>query len=169
MVEGASELFESAIAWLRENYACFRFFVERDIVWTVQTRIIGLIEEQDLPYRIFNEHPILSGKRRRLCDLAILNHTESVEVAVEFKYEPSHKRSDIRPTKFPVVFWGDDGVGEDVRRIQDFVAKKKARVAYSVFVDEGGYFRHRVPHPGSKWIDWGTGVSVLWARAEANP
>jgi hypothetical protein len=52
-----------------------------------------------------------------------------VEVAAEFKYEPSHKRKyntsqgnvgDIWHTKFgpTVVFWGDDGVGKDIKRIQ---------------------------------------------------
>jgi len=171
MIKEATELFESAMAWLRENYASLRFFVERDIVWTVQTHITKLIEEQSLPYRVFNEYPILPGKRRSLCtDLAILNCHDPVEVAVEFKYEPSHKRSgiDIWPTKFPIVFWGDDGVGKDVKRIQEFVAKGKASVAYSVFIDEGGHFCHRVPHPGSEWINWGAGVWVLRSRVEAN-
>src|SRR6266700_1948153 len=74
-------------------------------------------KEQGLPFRVFHDYPILPGKRRSLCvDLAILNTDSLVEVAVEFKYEPSHNRSDIWPTKLKpsVVFWGDDGVGKDV-------------------------------------------------------
>lgn len=166
----ATELFESAMAWLQQNYAGFRFFVERDVVWTVQTRVIELIETHILPYRVFNDYPILSGNRRSICvDLAILDCTDSVELAAEFKFEPDHRRSDVWPTKFPVVFWGHDGVGKDVERIQTFVSCGAARAAYSVFIDEGGAFRHRIPHGGSRWIDWepaGTAarpVSVLWA------
>lgn len=173
----ATELFERAIGWLQENYANFQFFVERDIVWTIQTYLIRQIKEQDLPYKVFNDFPILPGNRRSLsADLAILasNKNDLVEVAVEFKYEPSHERSDVDiwHTKLTpsVVFWGSDGVAKDVERVQEFVAKGKARVAFAVFIDEDGYFSHRPPHLGSKWIHWNTmdasshNVSVLWSR-----
>lgn len=169
----ATALFENAIAWLRENYAAFQFFVERDVVWTLQKHLISQIKEQSLPYRVFNDYPILPGRRRSLCaDLAILNMDGSAEVAAEFKYEPSHKRSDIWPTKFgpSVVFWGSDGVGKDVERIKAFVDQGKTKVAYSVFLDENGFFSHRSPHPGSQWIHWDEGdisshrVSILWSR-----
>lgn len=169
----AQELFESSIEWLRQNYGNFKFFTERDLVWTVQTHILSLIEENELHYKIFNDYPILPGKNRSLsADLAILNEKDEIEVAVEFKYEPSHKRKDIPKTKFPVVFWGDDGVGKDVKRIQEFIEKEKAKLAYSVFIDEGGSFRKREPHPRSKWLDWGSTdnlnyeISVLWSKAE---
>ena len=92
----ASELFENAIAWLKDNYGQFQFFVERDLVWTVQTYLFSQIKEYGLPYRVFNDYPILPGNRRSLCaDLAILNTDSLVEVAAEFKYEPSHTRGDI--------------------------------------------------------------------------
>lgn len=172
-MNNATELFEGAMSWLKDNYNNFMFFMERDIVWTVQIHISQLIKEQRLPYQVFNDYPMLPGKRRSLStDLAILDRTGLVEVAAEFKYEPSHNRKDILPKKFPVVFWGD--VGKDVERINDFVSKGKARVAYSVFIDEGSYFRHRVPHPGSEWIDWRSEsaspsrIAVLWSHAKAN-
>lgn len=157
-------LFENAILWLQENYGHFRFFAERDIVWTVQTHIIKLIEQQNLTCRIFHNFPVLPGKT---ADLAILRQDNSIEVAAEFKYEPSHGRkfTDILPTKFPVVFW-EDGVGKDMERISEFVSKGRAEVAYLIFIDEGGYFRWREPFSGSEWIDWRNGVSVLWARVE---
>lgn len=160
----AAELFENAISWLRENYRDCKFFAERDIVWTVQTHIIKLIEQQELAYRMFHNFPILPGKT---ADLGILRQDNHIEVAAEFKYEPSHSRksSDILPTKLPVVFW-DDGVGKDMERIREFVSKGRADVAYLVFIDEGGYFRWREPFSGSEWIDWQNGVSVLWARLE---
>jgi len=128
----ASELFEHAIAWLKDNYGQFQFFVERDIVWTLQQYLVSQIKEYGLPFRIFNDYPILPGNRRSLCaDLAILNTDSLVEVAAEFKYEPSHTRGDIWPTKLKpsVVFWRDDGVGKDVKRVQDYVAMGKAKVA----------------------------------------
>jgi hypothetical protein len=28
----------NALEWLKENYGRFRFFVERDVVWTIQLR-----------------------------------------------------------------------------------------------------------------------------------
>lgn len=160
----AVELFEGAISWLRENYGGFRFFVERDIVWTIQTHIIGLIGKQNLAYRIFHNFPVLPGKRP---DLAILAPDNSIEVAAEFKYEPSHDRkfTDVWPTKLPVVFW-EAGVGKDMERIEEFVSRGKVKVAYLVFIDEGGDFRWREPFTNSEWIDWSSGVSVLWARVE---
>jgi len=160
----AAGLFENAISWLRENYRDSRFFTERDIVWTVQTHIIKLIEKQNLTYRIFHNFPVIPGKTT---DLAILRQDNSIEVAAEFKYEPSHGRkfTDIWPTKLPVVFW-DYGVGKDMERIREFVSKDRTEVAYLIFIDEGGYFRWREPFSGSEWIDWQNGVSVLWARVE---
>ncbi len=164
----ATELFENAITWLQGCYADFRFFTERDIVWTVQLHIYREIENQGLPYRVFNDHTILPRIR---ADLAILKG-DSIEVAAEFKYEPDHNRradrgGDIWPSKLDpsVVSWNGDGsVEKDNQRVNDFVDQGKTRVAYSVFIDEGGHFRDRVPHPRGEWADWGCGVSVLWSR-----
>ena len=159
---GSVELFEATVSWLRENYACFRFFTERDIVWTIQTRIWELIEKQTLGYRVFHNFPVIPGKTT---DLAILSQGNSVEIAAEFKYEPAHSRKfvDMWPTKFPVVFW-EDGVGKDMERIRDFVSKGKAKTAYAILIDEGGYFSWKRPFIGSEWVDWGNGISVLWAQ-----
>lgn len=164
----ATELFEDALEWLRNNYASFQFFQERDVVWTFQTYLIKEIEELGLLYRVFNDYPMLPGKRRSLStDLAILNANDRVEVAVEFKYEPSHRRVDIMKSKLPVVDWGQAGVAKDLKRIQEFVAQGKARAAYFVFIDEGGYFRKRKPHPDSpdsEWVDWGSDIWALYAK-----
>jgi hypothetical protein len=158
-------LFEETLAWLKQNYSCFRFFVERDLVWTVQMHLLDSIQERGLPYKVFNDYPMLPSKHRaRSSDLAILNSGDEVEVAAEFKYEPSHKRNDIPTTKFPVVYWGTDGVQKDIHRIQEFVDNKKAVVAYALFFDEGGSFSKRPPHPNSKWIEWGNGLWLLYTR-----
>ena len=161
----AADLFESALQWMQERYTDFRFFAERDIVWTLQLRISLEIEGGGLPYRVFNDHTIFRGTRT---DLAILDG-DSAEVAVELKYEPSHARradrgGDIWPSKLDpsVVFWtGEGSVEKDVQRIREYVDRGSVREAFSVFIDEGCHFRWRDPHPGSEWIDWGQGVWVL--------
>jgi hypothetical protein len=168
MSANPADLFEQTFSWLQEHYAEFRFFTERDIVWTVQNRLVDLIRTAKVECRVYNDYPMLPGQR---ADIAIIENGIA-DVAVEFKYEPSHMRSgvDILSSKFPVVFWDRDGVGRDVGRIREFVRQGKIRVGYSVFIDEGGYFRHRSPHPGSHWLDWdvsidGTGhVSILWSK-----
>ena len=164
----AKEVLEEALEWLRENYPVYRFFVERDVVWTVQSKIAQQIAEAHLPYKVFNDHPVLPGTRRHIsADLALLEvQTGAIEVVAEFKYEPSHQRADvdILKQKLPVVFWGE-GVIEDTRRIREFVSRGRAKAAYAVFIDEGGYFRKRPAPPGSQWREWGNGVWVLYSQA----
>jgi len=168
----ASELFEGAINWLQENYASKRFYVERDVVWTVQERLAFMIDAGRLPYRVFNDFGIVPGKRRSICaDLVLVesgNLDVPVELAAEFKYEPSHSRIDIRPGKLPVISWG--ATRDNLRRVQQFVAEGRAKVGYSVVIDEGGHYRNREPNPGCRWIDWPLQagksgcVSVLWDK-----
>lgn len=166
----AAELFESTLRWLQGRYTNYRFFTERDIVWIVQLRILEEIARTALPYRVFNDHTIFGRTRT---DLAILAG-DTVEVAIEFKYEPSHERradrgGDIWPSKLDpsVVFWtGEGSVERDILRVRDYVDQRNVKVAFSVFIDEGGRFRHRDPYLGSEWVDWGQGVWVLWSKTE---
>jgi hypothetical protein len=165
VTSAASNLADAAIDWLRENFAQFPFVLERDVVWTLQMHLAKSIGAQSLPLRVFNDYPMFPGPRRGLpTDLAILNARKEVEVALEVKFEPSHNRPDILKTKLPVVSWGDAGVAKDVKRVHEYVAQGKAHLAIALFIDEGSYFRRRDPHPGSKWLDWGRAVSVLYAR-----
>ena len=170
--ESAAQLFEEAIEWLRASYWSRPFFVERDIVCTVQLWLLDQIRAKSIPLTVHNDHPIgdfIASARRRTADLALLDPTGRISLVAEFKYEPSHKRSDILRSKLPVVFWGAEGVGKDVTRVREFVETSLAGVGYSLFIDEGSFFRHRPPHPGSKWIDWLPAgpfgpVSLLWQR-----
>lgn len=161
-----SEIFTNSIETLRGQYSEHRFFTERDVVWTVQLRMLEEIERLGLPYRVFNDYGM--GQRQR-ADLAVLDNAGNVELAAEFKYEPSHDRNanfggDIPKTKFPVVFWNE--VEKDVQRVEDFVSSKRARVAYSVFIDEGNHFSWREAPSGSEWRQWDNGVSILWRAVE---
>ena len=152
----SADLFNSSLRWLQDSYFDYTFYTERDIVWTIQRHISEEIKRAGLPYRVFNDHTILKGTRP---DLAILDGTDSAEIAAEFKYEPSHDRradrgGDIWPSKFDVVFWSGEGsVEKDVQRIRGYVGRRLVREAFSIFIDEGSHFRHRTPHPGSEWVD----------------
>ena len=158
----SSTLFESTIGWLRENYHDYRFYAERDIVWTVQTQLNKRIEELNLPYRVFNDYAM--GKRVRV-DLAILNG-DRVEVVAEFKYEPSNARSttnggDIAKSKFPVVIWSE--AEKDIGRVQEFVQNGNTKVGYSVVIDEGNRHSWRPVDP-AEWLKWDDNVSVMWLK-----
>jgi hypothetical protein len=175
IMSDAVQLVADVLAWLRNSYGEHRFFQERDIVWTVQRQIAQWIVERHLPFRVFNDHPVVPGRRRSLtADIAIVDRDSLIEVTMEFKYEPSHVRKDIDiwPSKFTptVVFWGKEGVAGDVSRIQTFAAERRARFACSVFIDEGGYFHRRYPepHPLTKWLEWGNDVWVLYSEATAS-
>jgi hypothetical protein len=45
----AVALFRDTLSWLWQHYGDLRFFVERDIEWTLQTRLLETIEDQRLP------------------------------------------------------------------------------------------------------------------------
>jgi hypothetical protein len=49
-------LIEEAVDWLREHYGEFEFWVERDLVWTVQTHLRQVIGERGLPYLVLNDY-----------------------------------------------------------------------------------------------------------------
>lgn len=166
----ADGLFLQTLDWLQTNYGRFRFFTERDVVWTVQLRLLQTIADQNLPLQVFNDYGLLPGKNRSLsADLVILDEAANPLVAIEFKYEPSHQRTDIpqKKLKDDIVFWEKDGVKKDIDRIQEF-AREVCPSAYAILVDEGGRFRRRTPHPGSEWRQWGGNIWVLYARAPAS-
>lgn len=165
----AAQLFEDAIGLLCETYDDRPYFVERDIVYTVQLLLWKLVRERGLDWSVFNDFPMLPGRRRSLsADLAVRSGAGHVLLAAEFKYEPAHHRLDLLSHKFPVIGWGDPL--KDISRIREFVTAGKTPIAYAVLVDEGRFYRNRDAHPGSKWIDWdartpdGHSVSILWAR-----
>jgi hypothetical protein len=168
-VSDAAQIFEDAIRWLRDAYDDRPFFLERDVVYTVQLRLWEQIRAHSLNWSVFNDYPMIPGPRRHLsADLAIRSDGGDVLLAAEFKFEPAHSRPDLLSHKFPVIGWGDPL--KDIARIREFVTGGKARVAYAVLIDEGRFFRVREAHPDSEWIDWdartpdGQAVSILWAR-----
>jgi len=174
----AIKLFEDGLSWLKNNYSNHQFFKERDIVWLLQTYLIKCIRDENLPYKIFNDFAIDMSKRIYI-DLVICNQKDDIdkqgnllkdkvlELAVEFKYEPDHKRGgnggDIPAKKFPVVFW-KEGILKDIERVKNIVNSGKSKAGYSIFIDEGDHFhkKHKLDIPlGSQWEDWSNDIWVL--------
>jgi hypothetical protein len=108
---------------------------------------------------------IPGSRRAQSTDIAVVTPQDQIELALEFKYEPCHRRLDILKQKLPVVVWGIEGVANDLERIRQYVSCGKAKAARSYFLDEGGYFAHRPAHSGSVWISWGGNRCVLESRA----
>ena len=165
----AATLFENAMERFRGTYAEHRFSFERDIVEAVHSHLLLEIKRSNLAYSVLTECPMPEGKH---ADLAIVDN-DQVEVAAEFKYEPSHDRSkEFSPGKFQssVVFWTakDQSVKEDVGRVNTYIKKGKAKTAYAILIDEGGYFYRLHESPPSEWRsewrNWSNGVWVLWTK-----
>jgi len=155
---------EEAVAWLHEAYDRFTFYVERDLTWTLQIRLRELVAGSGLDLQVFNDYLVLPRKPRALyADLALVGPMGRAELALELSYEPAHHRRDVPASSLPAVFWGE-GIAADVDRAREFVQRGTALAAWSLFVDEGGYFRQRPPPPGSSWHDWGAGRWVLISR-----
>lgn len=169
----AITLFKESLDWLRNNYGKYQFFIERDIVWTMQMHLRDKVADLKLSYRyrVVTDWPMIKGKKRYLCaDLVILENDQP-RVAVEFKYEPNHNRKqDFSENKLknPIVFWsGKSSVEDDIKRIRQFAMLKEIfdnLVGVSIFIDEGGkFYKKQKMFPGSIWELWDNGVAVLIA------
>jgi len=174
MVQNSCQLFERALAWLKDNYNSFHFFAERDVVWTLQTHVLREAEIRKLPFRIYDNHKLVGGKQ---VDLAILNMDNSADTVMELKYEPDHHRAGLdisagklNPSK---VFWNSrryGGVEPDIDRVREFVAQGVAKIGFCIFIDEGSCFSRRLSPEGSRWVDWGESpyskarISILTTR-----
>lgn len=150
----AQTLMLDGLSWLQDSYDQHRFFVERDLVWTLQRWLLRETDARGLPFRIFNDYGVEPGPRRSLsADLAILGDSKVPLLAAEFKFEPSHRRNDIDRRKFPVTDW--DGICHDVERIRRWVHGGFIGEGIAVFIDEGGSVRRRRhAETDCEWADW---------------
>jgi hypothetical protein len=140
--DAAERILQEALSWLGHEYPNRVFYVERDIVYTVQQRVNDLIAGHEAALTAYNDYPVLPGPRRGFsADLALLDPARDIAVAVEFKYEPCHRRSDILKSKLPVTDWSE--IVKDTSRIRQFVDSGRASVGYAVVIDEGGYLLRR--------------------------
>lgn len=127
-----------------KKYHTFLFFTERDIVWTIQKLLINHCDLKNI-YSIYNDYGILpsnniNAKRKLSSDLVIVNNeTKKVELVIEFKYEPSHKRTDIMKNKFPVINF--NGVLKDIKKIETIKQKFLSNSVISILFDENLSFK----------------------------
>lgn len=177
------KLFKDSLYGVLSDYPNHRFVAERDLVWTVQKQLQDVLCKG--PYSVYNDYPVKrsNGNRQFSVDLVIidnkikrdqiLDNQESLELAVEFKFEPSKKRNnDICVHKLPVVFWS--GIEEDIRRMEMFTTEKRTKCGVSVFIDESGRYSHdakRYTADGrSQWVALGSyntdflDVHMLWTE-----
>lgn len=66
LTNSAERLLLDALGWLGETYGDRVFYVERDIVYAVQTRLHDLIDAETGPWRLYNDYPMVPGPRRSL-------------------------------------------------------------------------------------------------------
>ena len=138
LTETAERVFLDALSWLGNRYGEQVFYVERDVVYAVQTRLNQLVAARDTSLRVYNDYPVLRGARRGLsADLVLLGPSQEIAVAAEFKYEPCHRRHDVLKNKLPVTVWAD--IVKDTTRVREFVDNGNVHVGYAVVIDEGGY------------------------------
>ena len=148
----AARLFEEALTWMLNTFASHRFVKERDIEWTLYKYLRNRVENQGLSYRIFDGYTMPATPSKLSADLVVLTPPETVEVAIELKYEPYNRRADIHPGKFPRYDYSE--VVKDVGKIQTYVQQRLAREAYAILIDEGGYHARQPTPAGSEWRDW---------------
>jgi hypothetical protein len=148
----ARRLFADTLDWLLEDYGRWRFFTGRDVVWSLQTRLLGEIERRGLGWSVAHDHGVLPGPARRFpSDLAVFDEAGGVALTVELRYEPSAVRRDLRAERLPLVEWSD--VLGDLARAERIRRGGHARDAFALLLDEGGRFRDRVAPSGATWED----------------
>ena len=54
------KIFENAIEWLKNNYNNYNFYLERDIVWTVQKKLLDLFSN-------LRRHVLFDGDKEIKC------------------------------------------------------------------------------------------------------
>jgi hypothetical protein len=130
------------------------------LVYTLQSHLVQRVESEHLPYRIYNDYPMIAGLRRSLsADLAIVSSSNEALVAAEFKYEPCHRRLDLLQNKLPVTVWAE--IKKDTTRAVEFVKLNKTKVAYAVCVDEGNHLAKRDLSIYEEHLHWTEQLDVV--------
>ena len=157
----AIDLFDDALKWLANRYNEYKFFTERDIAWTLQNHLADEIAGKNLPYKVYNDWPILPGPKRSYCADLVIKTNAHIELAVELKYEPDHKRQEFSKGKLNPsrVCWGlksgTTSVEADMGKANKYVSEHVAKTAYAIFIDEGRWFQKKKRYAERPWIHWG--------------
>lgn len=154
------KIFEGVFNEFKEKYQKNFFYTERDIVWTIQKRLKERIVKLGLEniYTVFNEYPLLKGKKRANSTDLVIKNRGVVEIALEFKYEPNHNREgiDIPKEKFPVTSL--NLIKKDEEKIKLLIkggelkrGEMRPGRAIAIVIDEGGYFYNKDIENEDKW------------------
>lgn len=174
----AERLFLESIDWLKteyKDYDSFIFIEERDVVWTLQKHLIRAIENESLPYKVFNgcairEMEIPGYKMDPRSDMLIFSDDKikneklapPLDIIVEFKFEPSRDRigKHFLKSKCPVIE-AFARIEKDFILTKEYVIQHKADVAYSVIIDEDGRHRNSEKLRNEKWETWGNQKNIF--------
>lgn len=166
----AYEAWLDALDWLRSTYGDRVYYTERDIVWTVQTRLAN-DARLSRPLQVYNDYTVRTGSAQYRVDLVVVDRSQDDRplLVVEFKYEPDHTRGglagDIPRGKVDpeVASWSE--VIKDVSRVEQMVGSGHAEVGVSILIDEGGYRREK----GRKGALDPSQVHTVWSCGGALP
>lgn len=149
----ADSLFLGSLEWLAHAYSCREFFVERDVVYSLQQDLRDRLAADGRGWRVYNDYPMINGPRRAFsADLAVISPTRAVVLAAEFKFEPCRRRDDVLAAKLPVTVWAD--ILKDVDRVETFVRGGYATIAYAILVDEDRRYAARDTSRFSQTQQW---------------
>ena len=158
-------IFSAALDKVLLEYPTHKFILERDLVWTVYKQLIADLNAVSDEYTAFCNFPVArSVKGRSLsADLVILkkgierknvlDEGLQVELAAEFKFEPSKERRDICRFKLPVFSWSN--ILGDIERVEQYVCTNKtAKIGVALFVDEYGRYSNESKYQISSQSQW---------------
>ncbi|MGL4336813.1 MAG: hypothetical protein ACRCST_07950 [Turicibacter sp.] len=162
---GAIDVFEMAVSEIKLRYVDFLFMVERDVAWTIQRKMLELIETFGLPYEVYQDYPRDLGDRiRNHTELVIvaqgvnykdvMSGKEPVELLAKIKYEPSKYRHDVIDYQLPHN--KTQVIIEDIKAVEMEVHRKKAKTGVALLIDEGGRHRQKIGQTEhTQWREWG--------------
>jgi hypothetical protein len=167
-----TDILKEKIEGIMEKYHSYGFMIERDFVWTVQKKLKEYIKHDAKlcgKYKVFNDFGIKKSlnkkaKRPQSADIVVVSVEEdtdikkreyiTVELAVEFKFEPLRTREDIFQKKLKQSVCDFKRIEEDTTRVEEYVKKKLAKEAVAVFIDEGSRFQKKINDSRSIKLHW---------------
>ena len=141
----AEEQFLRALQLCGQRYAEHTYYRERDLVYTIQLELVGYSLDPQLPACLQRLQVPAQAPRPLNSDLVVMDTAAPTPLllAVEFKYEPDRRRTDITPGKIPVTAWPE--IQHDLARVQSFLDLGGAEIAYAALVDEDGRYAELAP------------------------
>lgn len=176
----AKDLFFTALEDIRFHYSEYQFMVNRDLTWILQKKINQMIEEEGLPFELYQDFPLEKGCRERKEHELVLvpqgtNYRDifslksKAELVIRILFEPSKKRNDVCDHHLPRVLITQ--LMHDIEKVQLVTQKGQSQESVCLLIDEYSRHRHQViQNEHIIWKLWGSyddpglNVSVLIAQ-----